>query len=490
MSISASQIVSVVPRVINAGGTDLEITGLFLTKNPLCVFPGTLSYTSADAVGAYFGLDSAEYETATNYFLGYDNSFKKPRRIHFARYVKEDIPAALIGAQAASMSELKAITSGELNITVNGTNHPLTSLDFSTAKTQSDVAKAVQDVLTGTTVSYNSNLNAFIISVGAGGASTNITFATGTAADAMGLTEDAGATISAGSDALSPSENMNSIKNVTQNWVSFTTMEEETDDVILEFADWTNDTNGEYLYCPWTTQGADINPNASTNLPKKLADSNYEGVLLTYGGLDKTVLAMSIAACIDWDRNNSIVTWAFKSQTGLSADVADDATAANCETLRVNFYGKYATRNDEFIYYYQGRMSGGKFEFVDAYVGNLWLRNALQVSIMNGLNQAGRVPYNEDGYTFIRAWCNDPINRAINNGVINNGVTLSESQRAQLMSEAGLDISNNLVTEGFYLKISDPGAQARQNRDTPILGLWYTYAGSVHKINLPVTVVL
>lgn len=32
MSISASQIVNVVPGVISAGGTDLEITGLLLTK--------------------------------------------------------------------------------------------------------------------------------------------------------------------------------------------------------------------------------------------------------------------------------------------------------------------------------------------------------------------------------------------------------------------------------------------------------------------------
>ena len=38
--------------------------------------------------------------------------------------------------------------------------------------------------------------------------------------------------------------------------------------------------------------------------------------------------------------------------------------------------------------------------------------------------------------------------------------------------------------------VADPGASARVDRDTPTLGLWYTYGGSVHKLELPVTAVL
>ena len=69
MAIPASQIVNVTPRVINAGGNDLEITGLILTTNPLCIVPGTMAFTSKAAVGSYFGLDSAEYLAATKYFF-------------------------------------------------------------------------------------------------------------------------------------------------------------------------------------------------------------------------------------------------------------------------------------------------------------------------------------------------------------------------------------------------------------------------------------
>ena len=90
----------------------------------------------------------------------------------------------------------------------------------------------------------------------------------------------------------------------------------------------------------------------------------------------------------------------------------------------------------------------------------------------------------------IRAWCADPINRALVNGTIEPGVQLSESQKAQLMNEIGEDVSNQIFTDGYYLLIQDPGASVRVNRDSPTLGLWYTYGGSVHRIELPVTAVL
>ncbi len=67
---------------------------------------------------------------------------------------------------------------------------------------------------------------------------------------------------------------------------------------------------------------------------------------------------------------------------------------------------------------------------------------------------------------------------------------LSEAQKAQLINEIGQDVADEILTNGYYLQVADPGAQARINRESPLLGLWYTYGGSVHKVDLPVTVVL
>lgn len=88
MAIPASQIVNVIPRLIVAGGTDLAINGLLLshsTRLPLADM--VMTFAGPDDVGAYFGTDSEEYAAAVKYFLGYDNSFTKPRKLLVARRV-------------------------------------------------------------------------------------------------------------------------------------------------------------------------------------------------------------------------------------------------------------------------------------------------------------------------------------------------------------------------------------------------------------------
>ena len=71
MAIPASRIVNVTPRLIAAGGTDLVMNGLLLTMNPLIPLTSfALTFTSADAVGEYFGMTSDEYLFAVRYFLG------------------------------------------------------------------------------------------------------------------------------------------------------------------------------------------------------------------------------------------------------------------------------------------------------------------------------------------------------------------------------------------------------------------------------------
>ncbi len=496
MTIPASQIVNVVPRVINAGANELETVGLILTKNTLCVFPGAMTFTSAESVGNYFGKTSAEYNAAVKYFLGYDNSFRKPRKIKFSRLVASNtgIAGSLISGKPATLEVLKTnITAGTFKINIDGTQKSVSALNLSSVKTQSDVASALQTAITGVTVNYNSTLDSYIITSSTTGETSsvdNVVDGTQTPAALLGLTAKKGAVISKGSKGLNASELMGEITKIDQNWVSFTTIEEPNEKDALEFAKWANGTNSEYLFVAYTSDKNNLNPSASSGLTKSLIDGNYEGVVLCYDGIEEAILVMTIAASIDWNRNNGLVTFAFKSQSGLTPSVVDESTAENCKKLHVNFYGKWATRNDDFIYLYDGSMIGGQFGYIDAYIGNLWLRNTLQASIMNGLNNVGRVPYSNPGYTQIRAWCIDPINRALNNGVIDPGVSLSESQKAQLINEIGKDVSSEIFTKGYYLMVADPGAQARVNRDTPLLGLWYTYGGSVHRVDLPTTVIL
>ena len=489
MAIPARQIVDVTPRVINAGVPDLAMSGLLLTKNALCIYPD-MSFSSATAVGAYFGYDSDEYKAALKYFMGYDNAFKRPDTLKFARRIDVDVAGELIGGSAAKLSDLKAITAGSFSIDVDGTTVNVTGLDLSSVTTQSDVATALQAKITGTTVTYNSNLNAFIVVSATTGENSSVSVATGTSADALGLSSATGAVAQAGMAAMSEDANMTAIARADGNWVSFTTLYSADDDEIIALAEWTNNQKVEYAYFPYTNAQGNTVPSNQNNLPNVLKNADYEGTVLLFGIIDHAVAAMSIWASGDWNRYTGLPTMAFRSQNGLAASVTDETVAENLLSMNVNYYGRYASRVEDFTFFYNGKLTGGDFGFIDAYIGNIWLRNALQNAILNGLQQVARTPYTDAGYNQIRAWCLDPINRGLNNGVIQAGLNLSEAQKAQLYNEIGQDVSEQIYTDGYFLLVEDPGAQARVERETPVCGLLYTYGGAVQKIELPATVIL
>ena len=447
MSIPASKIVNVTPRVINAGGTELEFAGLFLTNNALVPFPGALSFTSDSLVADYFGEASEEYAAAQHYFLGYDNSFKKPRTVYFARAATEALAGFLIGGKCASVDELKKISAGAFNITIDSKAANVTALDLSEITTQSDAATAIQSALTtagatDATVTYNSQTGGFIVTSGTTGDSSSVSFATGTDADALGLSQAAGAVVSEGAAALTPSGVMESITKQTQNWATFTTLYKPENEEILGFAEWANAQNVDYLYVPWTTDTDDTLTTNDTNLPNQLGEAAYEGVALVYGGVSYAAFIMGIAGSIDWNRNNGLVTFKFKSQSGLEPSVTDASLADALISMNVNYYGRYATRADDFVLLAEGKMIGA-----------------------------------------------DTIQQAKLNGVIQSGVSLNQTQKAQLINEIGADVSAQIEQDGYYLQVSDPGAAARQNRESPTIGLWFTYGGAVHKLDIPVTLI-
>ncbi len=758
MSIPASQIVQVNPRLLKPGGTDLEFNGLLLTESPL--IPASqlvLPFPDAESVGDYFGMESPEYRAAQVYFLGYNNSFKKPRALYVASRVAEARPgwlrggpwtgtldqlrtagtgglsltvngepltaenlsfaaatsysdaarilqaalavdassgaparAAVLTGGAITFAGLTAVTDGAFDIVVNGEEQNITGLDLASVATLAELATALEGKIEGVTVSASAT--GLVLTTAETGALTNIGFASspnqttipavpGTAAvlksgpidlsglsavedgglilavngtdltlsgldfrsasdieavasvltaalpedsgltvtsetegdpsahrlsftaDAVGsavsisfaqapasgtdtsgllalteatgatitpgtaaiperreppdlsallaltqargatisagadaippspahgltvtwssltkawqiaspttgaestvsyaqapasgtdfasllkLTEQAGAVLSPGLDAMSHSANMEAILDLTENFVCFTTVEQPTEADALALAQWASGKGVAYLYIYWDNDPKLLQPNNTATIAAALKEANVGATCGVWNDLAYAALIMGTAASIDWNRRNGTITFAFKSQDGLPANVVTGSDATNLKAQGMNFMGDYATRNDQFIFMYPGGMFG-TWDWIDTYLNAIWLNNALQVACMAGFEQTPRVPYNEEGYTLIRAWMQDPVNRALYSGVIDTGVTLTEQQKAQLAREAGRDISGELFTDGYVIQVSDPAPAVRQQRDSPEASCWYCYGGSVHKLTIAST---
>ena len=489
-AIPADYIVSVNPRVFYGGSGQLVMSGLLLTDNPLCPFPQLLAFSSDTEVGAYFGVDTDEYKLATVYFLGYDNSYRKPEKLYFARRCSTAFGGELIGAPVtATYAQFQVITDGTFSITVDGTEVTVEDADFTDVNSMSTVAQVLENSLSlagaGVTVAYSSVTKGFIITnntTGDGGSLSYVTACeTGTDISAMlAMREEDNAVIYSGSDALTPAEVMEEVTNQTKNFATFTCVSEMTDEEVVGFAQWNNGKGVSYMFSAWKDDtNADV-------IALKDSIKDFAGTSLVRGSAEYAVFIMAEAASIDWNRRQGVINFAFKSQSGLAPIVTDGVEASALETAGVNYYGRWATRNPEFVFLYNGAISGS-YKWIDAWVNAIWLRSAIQISCMDGLKMAGRVPYTEMGYTQISAWLQDPINQAILNGCIDAGVVLSEKQKAELFIEAGTDITEQLFTEGYYFEVSDPGATVRAERGTPIINVWYTYGGSVNKLNIPLT---
>lgn len=495
MAIPASYIVSINPRLIPAGGTDLEFNGLILTTNSLVPMSAqAMVFSSADAVGDYFGLASDEYAQALIYFNGYNNSFSKPRHLLFGRRVSSAISAYVRGTKyTGTVADIKAVTTGTLNIEIDGTSIALTSLDFSSATSFSDVATILQTALQGelasTTCTYSSVNGAFTITSPTTGDTSTITYASGTVATVMNLTAEAGAVLSQGAGVHTASADLQAIKDVTQNWVSFTTLYEATNDEHLALSAWASSQGIEYLYVGHTADANLLVQGSTNSIADLIKDAEYGATALVYDNVSIATFVLGAIGSVNWEKYQGTINYAFKKADGVSASVTDQTDADLLLAKGVSFMGSFATRNDDFTFFYDGQLFG-TYGYIDSFVNTVWLKNVLQVAIMNGLSNAGRVPYNEQGYTLLRAWMQDPINKALNNGTIDAGISMSESQKAQVIQETGKDLSTELSTTGYAVLIEDAGASVRVGRNSPNVSLYYTYGGSINKVDVASTAIL
>ena len=490
MTIPASQLVDITPRVIGGGLSGLAFVGTFLSTNANLPTATAVPFYSQSEVGSYFGTNSTEYALAGNYFIADSNSNSKPSVLWIYRHVEEACPAFLRGASyTGDLSELKAITDGSFTIIVDGTTINVSGLDFSGETNFTGVASTITTALNGPSCSWDSFFKAFVITSATtgdestiGGVSAGIS---GT--DVSGLLGFANGTTSQGSSAKTLSETMDGCVNSNSNFWSFMPVWEETDAEAIELATWCNNQGVRFLYALVDTTVAGLTPNNDACLAKQVSD-NY-GVCCLYNTKALGAFAMGIGASINPNQLESRKTWAFKQQGGLAFTVNSAGDAVALLGNGYNFYGDYATASNEFKLFQNGQVSGNA-KWLDTYYGQVFIKDGLQNGWLNAMISANTIPYTESGYNVLRAAAMDTINTAVSAGFIRQGVSLSESQKAQVNTEAGIDIVGALETQGWYLQILDPTAQVRAERGTPIVNFWYTDGGSIQRIQGTSTVLL
>lgn len=486
-SIPASQLVNVTPGVVGTGGSPLSLNGVFLTTSTAVPIGSVLSWPDIDSVTSFFGAGSTEATNAAIYFNGFDNSTIKPGALWFAQYPTAAVAAYLRSGSLASMSltALKALPAGTLIVTMNGTQKTSSSINLSAATSFSNAATLIAAAFTsGPTCTWDAQRSAFVLTSSTTGAASTMTVATGTLAASLNFTAATGAVLSQGADIAVPGTFMTALKALTQNWATFMTLfEPQLSDKLL-FAQWANSQNKRFLYVAWDSDTANATAQGNTTAIGPVCKAAaYNGVMCVYPSVDKAAFVCGMAASIDFSRTNGRITFAYKSQAGLTADVTDTTIATNLIANGYSFYGSYATANDSFAFLQDGNIPG-VYKWADSFINQVRLNSQFQLVLLTLLTGTKSLPYNADGYAAVSLAMRDPINEALNFGSIRKGVTLSNQQKAIINQQAGVDIDQMLYQQGWYLQVLDPGAQVRGQRGTPVINFWYMDGQAIQKINI------
>lgn len=348
-------------------------------------------------------------------------------------------------------------------------------------------------------VEYDSVTGAFVVHSSTTGPTSTITVGSGAAAASLMLTTATGAVLSQGAAAAVPGTFMDGLLPVNRDWATFmTTFDPDASGNAnkLLFAAWTSAQEDLYAYVCWDN---DLSPSttvpATTSLGYLIAQANYGGTCLigedAADAADSNVRSLAAFICgygasLNFEQQNGRATAAFRAQDGLSASVTSQTAAANLLDNGYNFYGAYANANTEFVWFYDGSISGA-FTWLDSYLNQIWLNANLQLALLTLLQNTNAVPFNTSGYAMIEAAMSDVINAALRFGAINTDVPLSASQKAAVNAAAGTDVASVLTTRGWAVTIPTPSASIRSARGPLTVLFWYTDGGAVQKIELSST---
>lgn len=502
MSISLNKISQVTAEVLAAGNGGTTANGVLLSENAEIPLGVLLSFGNATDVGSYCGLTSVEYEAALVYFGGIDGMTQKPGTLYLMGYNAAAAAAYLRGGSLASLTltQLQAI-SGVLTVTIDGTPATSSSFNLSTATSFANAATIIQAAFTSPnfTVTYDTQQSAFVITSTATGAATTATYATGTAASSLKLDSASGGVISLGANAQTPAGAMAQLLTLTKNWVTFTTSWEPTLTDKLAFSQWTSGQNSQYAYAGYDS---DVNALTSGSTSTWLAEAiaaGYSGTIPSWGGAAGTanaaifaaMLVMSWAASLNFNSAGGRTDLSQRSATaGLVPSVTTDAAYDALRANGYNFFGQFATNNAEDAFYYNGSVTGS-FKWADTYINQIWLNSNIQASLLALLRAVGSIPYNSDGYAMIEETLaggvgvtGGPIQQGLAFGAIRTDVPLSTSQVADLISNIGHDVSQQMAAQGYYLQIQAAAPSVRAARGTPPMTLWYADGGSIQELNL------
>lgn len=464
MTIAFTKYVDIASSV---GGANIvpitELITRIFSVNPLIPTGGVaLQFTSAAAVGSYFGTASEEYLRALFYFTWVSKTFQSPQKISFSIWADAATAPLIYGASLSTfntvLATFTAINNGAFALTIGGVTEQISGLDFTGAGDFATVAGIIQTavraantgvVWTAADVTYSATPGAFnfvggdvgpyALSVAAPTAGTDIHTLMGWATSA--LIYPSAPIFSNGVAIETITQTLTNSAGLSDNFGSyvFTNSSDLTTDEIVESSMWNLAQNNEYIYL------AQVTASNATELATDL--NNIGGTALTLQS-PAPVTATEypemapgmIMAATNYAGINAVQNYMFQI-FNLTPSVTSTSVAQGYDAIGINYYGLTQTNGQLLTFYQNGYLSGAGIPTnaldMNVYANECWFKNAASAALGTLLLSVSQIPANQQGRSLVINTLQIIIGQAVNNGVISVGAELTPAQISTITSVTG-----------------------------------------------------
>lgn len=450
MPIAQSKYINIISAV---GGvpavSQRELIGRVFTSNYLVPANTVVEFDGGSTialkgVGEYFGLTSPEYAFAEKYFGFESKKGLHPKKISFARYLTEDVPAVVIGKSGVSLSGLQSITDGDLELNINGSQETITGVNLSAVNSLTGVASAISSAITSNSVvcEYDESNGRFVLETVATGDGQTLSVAVSDLALALGFES---AIISDGANQKTAVECVSGMEEISNNFFSFTFLDSLGAGDVVALAEWANSQNVRYMF------SYTVNPTNAESIQALVKD--LDGVALTLDIYNQHAgfMPMAAIAAIDYTRPNAGIDMMYQQFAGVEPSVDDMATADRYDAIKVNYYGATQQAGRQVAFYQNGVLQGS-ISSMGVFANEAWLKDNFFTNLLNLRLGLDSLPASQTGKSLVMNVMADTIELAKYNGVIQIGKNLNSTQKATITEITGnTDAWMSVQSAGYWL---------------------------------------
>lgn len=332
--------------------------------------------------------------------------------------------ASLTSVTAAILSDVKDIDQGSFSVKVNGEQVVVTDLSFESV---SDF-DAIATLLTTQINAKSSKDNNVLVSQDAGvfslatvstGSTSTLTYAVGTVANVLNLSQDKNATLVAGTDQKSVSADLAAIVEASVDFF-YVCMERSArgEESQVEAARWCEASNKVF---GWEDSDENILKLGTENSFKKAKSYNLRNTICVYDASESeneypAISILARAATVNFNVANSVLVLAYKKGPGVSTA---NLSSGQLKAL-LSYNGNAFISVGGNVMFYVGNMSDGTW--FDTVQGVEWLTQRIRANVFNLFYQSTtKIPWTDTGVAMVNQQVTNALELARTNGLIAPG---------------------------------------------------------------------